>query len=451
MARLFGTDGIRGQANVWPITPELAQKLGKALGLVYKAHLDRPKRAIIGKDTRLSCYMLESALESGLVSMGMDVYLVGPIPTPAIAYLTKSMRCTVGIMITASHNPFDHNGIKIFDRNGNKLDNERIDEIEKLILGEEITSEHIRSKDIGRAYKVDDALGRYITFAKGTVPDLMLSGTKILMDCANGSAYVVAPKIFEELGAEIMTVKVNPNGLNINEECGAIHPDLVSTHLAMCQADIGIAFDGDADRVVFCDENGNTVSGDRIIGLCALDLHSQGKLKNNTVVVTEMSNLGFHHAMDKAGISVEVTEVGDHNVLEKMREIGSNFGGEESGHLIFMDHLATGDGIIAALQVLQIMENNDQPLSNLADCIMEFPQSRIDVAVKKRKPLEDLPHVQAELKRFMNVFGESGEGRYLVRPSGTEKLYRVLVETKEERDASIWAMQIARAIEKEIG
>jgi len=452
MGRLFGTDGIRGKANTYPITPEIALKLGKAIGQLFgadKRATERRKRAIIGKDTRRSCYMLESALESGLVSMGMEVYLVGPIPTPAIAYLTRSMLCDCGIMITASHNPAEDNGIKLFDHCGLKLSSDEIDKLEQRLLGSDIPAEHVRTEHIGEARRIEDARGRYIAYAKSTASDLSLFGKTIVLDCANGAAYRVAPTVFEELGAEVITINEIPDGLNINDGCGAINPESVRMHVAMHDADIGIALDGDADRVVFCDDKGEVVNGDQIIAACAVSMMESQQLRNSTLVVTEMSNMGLFEAMRRHGINVEVTGVGDHLVIEQMIKSGSNFGGEESGHLIFRDHNTTGDGIISALQVLCIMKNNGKKLSELTNLFTPYPRCTLNIPVTRKKPIEDMPDVLDTLSTCRHTLDKNG--RHLVRYSGTEDKLRILVEATEQKIADEWAHNIGEAFKKEIG
>ncbi|MCK5845127.1 MAG: phosphoglucosamine mutase, partial [Victivallales bacterium] len=355
MSKLFGTDGIRGKANTYPITPEVALQLGKAIAHVFGANGHGSEKAVLGKDTRLSGYMIETALTSGLVSMGMDVLSVGPMPTPAIAHLTKSMCASCGIMITASHNPSDDNGIKVFDSEGFKLPDAIEDDIERHILGGEINSAHIGTPLLGKAYRIDDAVGRYIAFAKASIGNRSLKGVKMVLDCANGAAYKIAPLIFRELGAEVIETAVTPDGFNINDQCGATHTENLSALVRENGAGIGVALDGDADRVIFCDESGTVVNGDRIIGICALDYKSRGRLKNDTIVVTSMSNLGLSKALESAGIKTEVTDVGDRYVINRMRENDFNIGGEQSGHIIFMDHVTTGDGIITALHLISHM------------------------------------------------------------------------------------------------
>jgi phosphoglucosamine mutase len=380
MEPLFGTDGIRGQANRYPVTPELTLQLGKALGKIIKATGHGSHRVIIGKDTRLSGYMLETALTSGLVSMGVDVLLVGPVPTPAVAHLTRSMAADIGIMLTASHNPFDDNGIKIFGADGFKLPDASECEITRLINSDDLNSEHIRSDQLGKAYRIDDARGRYIEFAKSTVQNARLDGIKLVLDCANGAAYHIAPLIFRELGATVVTLCDEPDGYNINNDCGALHPQHVADAVVREHADLGIALDGDADRVIFCDAAGRVVDGDRILAMLALDFRLRGELVKDTIVCTTMSNLGLHEALRAHDIKIVISDVGDRQVIEAMRGGGYNVGGEKSGHLIFMRYATTGDGIISALQVLCLMKRGGAALAKLADCMREYPQTLVQPA-----------------------------------------------------------------------
>ena len=449
MGKLFGTDGIRGRANSDPVTPEIALRLGKTIAQVFQASGHGSRRCLIGKDTRLSGYMLETAITSGLVSMGMDVFLVGPLPTPAVAHLTTSMGADVGIMLTASHNPFDDNGIKIFGTDGFKLSDEIEAEIERLVLSGSIRSDHIRSDGIGKAYRMDDACGRYIEFAKATCPGLKLNGIKVVLDCANGSAYSMAPLIFRELGAEVVKINTEPDGYNINNNCGATHPETVGKAVREHRADVGIAFDGDADRVIFCDATGVVVDGDRILAMCAMDMKARGKLAKDTLVVTSMTNLGLHEAMQKNGIHVEVTGVGDRQVIERMREQGFNLGGEKSGHLIFFDHITTGDGIISALQVLRLMKTKNISIATLADCMSEYPQQLVSLPVKIQKPLEELPCLLAEVSRAEAVMGAAG--RVVLRYSGTENKIRLLVEAKSAAMCNEWTARLTAVIQQELG
>ena len=449
MERLFGTDGIRGRANCYPVTPEVALQIGKALGHVLGASGHGSCKAVIGKDTRLSGYMLETALTAGLVSMGVDVMLVGPVPTPAVAHLTRSMGAEVGLMITASHNPFDDNGIKIFGSDGFKISDLIEADITRHIHSSELSSEHIRSDQLGKAYRIEDARGRYIEFAKSTIKDHDLEGLKVVMDCANGAAYFIAPLIFKELGAKVIKASVEPDGYNINNQCGAMHPEAVGKLVKKEKADVGIAFDGDADRIIFCDAQGRVVDGDRILAMCALSFKKQGKLANDTLVATTMSNLGLIEAMNKAGIKVDVTDVGDRQVIERMRKTGANVGGEKSGHVILMDHATTGDGIITALQILTLLKQKNTTLAELADCMKEYPQKLVSLKVKARKPLESLPTLSRVIKQAREDLGN--QGRLIVRYSGTENKIRLLVEARVPKAVDAWIKALTLAVHKDLG
>ncbi len=450
MRKLFGTDGIRGKANNYPITVDVALQVGKAVGRYFASNSKTTARVIVGKDTRLSGYMLETALTSGLLSMGVDVLAVGPMPTPAVAHLTRSMGCVCGIMITASHNPACDNGIKIFSSEGFKLPDEVELEIENMILDESlIFSKGFDNSRIGKAYRIDDARGRYIEFAKSSIKNMSLKGLKMVLDCANGAAYSIAPLIFRELGAEVIEFAVSPNGLNINENCGATHVEELSRLVKENAADVGIALDGDADRVIFCDENGEVVNGDRIIGMIALDYAERGKLQNNSIVVTSMSNLGLHRAMQQKNIKVEVTDVGDRYVIEKMKSGASNIGGEQSGHIIFMDYATTGDGIISALHVLKLMNRSGKKLSELAEFMTVFPQEICSMAVKKKIPIHELNLLPAEIKKCEEALGDSG--RVIVRYSGTENKIRLLVEAEKASDVELWIKNLSTVVTKELG
>jgi phosphoglucosamine mutase len=448
MPRLFGTDGIRGQANCYPITPEIALQLGKAIGHVCHATGHGSRRAVIGKDTRLSGYMLESALTSGLVSMGMDVFLVGPVPTPAVAHLTRSMAADIGLMLTASHNPYDDNGIKVFGKDGFKI----ADALENTIAGHvesgDLSSEHIRSDRIGKAYRIEDARGRYIEFAKSTIRNQELQGMNVVLDCANGAAYFIAPLIFRELGAQVSRNFVEPDGYNINNGCGATHPETVARMVVEQKADVGIAFDGDADRVIFCDARGNVVDGDRILAMCAIDFKARHALVNDTLVVTTMSNMGLHDAMRRHGIRVEVTDVGDRQVIDHMRRTGLNVGGEKSGHVIFMDYATTGDGIITALQVLKLMRQREAALADLANCMTEYPQKLVSLKIKTKKPLDTLPTLRRTMDRCAQTLGS--DGRLVVRYSGTENKIRLLVEAKERETVRHWIEELTAAVQADM-
>ena len=449
MRKLFGTDGIRGQANRYPVNAELALKLGKALGKQLCAHGYGSARAVIGKDTRLSGYMLETAITSGLVSAGCDVFLVGPVPTPAVAHLTRSLAADVGIMLTASHNPFDDNGIKIFSPLGYKLEDEAEAEITRLILDTDLNTDDIRSDQLGKAHRLDDARGRYIEFAKSTVNNEKLSGFKVVMDCANGAAYDMGPWIFRELGATVIKTGVAPDGLNINANCGAMHPEGVAKLVQEHGADIGIALDGDADRVIFADANGAIIDGDRVLAACAIAFKDRGLLANNTVVVTGMSNLGLHDAMRKHGIKVEVTDVGDRYVIDAMRKGGHSLGGEKSGHLIFHNHATTGDGIISALQVMRVMKQEGKTLAQLADCMTEYPQKLVSLKVKAKKPVREVPVLAEAIKACEAELQE--KGRVIVRYSGTEPKIRLLVEASDSAAVDAWIEKLTRAVHAGLG
>ena len=449
MAKLFGTDGVRGRANTYPITPEVALQIGKAIGHLFEGAGYGSKRAVIGKDTRLSGYMLESALTSGMVSMGMDVYLVGPMPTPAVAHLTRSMAAAVGVMITASHNPADDNGIKIFNFDGFKLRDEVEERLERLVLGGEITSRHISFNQIGKAHRIEDARGRYIEFAKSTIGNYSLAGMKLVLDCGNGAAYFLGPLIFRELGAEVVRVGCEPDGYNINQQCGALHLEQVQQKVRETGAHLGIALDGDADRVMFCDSDGSVVNGNRVIGLLAAELQRQGRLREQTIAVTVMSNVGLHKAMAERGIRVLTTPVGDRHVIDALREGGYAFGGEDSGHLVFMDHATTGDGIISALQVVRMVKERQTPLRELCAFVPIFPNKLLNMPVGARRPLEELAQLQAVLRECSTALGS--EGRHLVRYSGTEQKLRIMVEANDAAAVEHWVSRIAAVAKAELG
>jgi len=444
--QLFGTDGIRGVANEYPITPEVALRIGRAVARVLQASGHRRHKVVIGKDTRLSGYMLETAITSGLVSEGSRVLLTGPAPTPAVAHLTRSMNCDAGIMLTASHNPYQDNGIKIFGPDGFKLCDDLELEIEKLILADDLPHP---GSDLGKAIRIDDAMGGYIEFTKSAVGSGSLNGLKVVIDCANGAGYHVGPLIFEELGAEVIKLSNDPNGLNINEGCGALHPENAAAKVREVGADVGICLDGDADRVIFCDENGEVVHGDRVLCLCAKALNEQGKLNGKTLVATVMSNLGLRDALSAEGISLEITGVGDRLVLERMRKDGFNLGGENSGHIIYSDYATTGDGIMSALMLLAMMREKQVTLSKLADCMDIYPQVLLGLDVTEKPPIETIPEVHGAIQSAETAFGD--DGRVLVRYSGTEKKIRVLTECSNAELAQTQADAIAAAIRSTIG
>ena len=449
MSKLFGTDGIRGEANRYPVNAELALKLGKALGKQLKAHGNDSTRAVIGKDTRLSGYMLEAAITSGLVSAGCDVYLVGPVPTPAVAHLTKSLAADAGIMLPASHNPFDDNGIKLFCPKGYKLADDDEEALTHLILNTDLSTDDIRSDQLGKAHRLEDARGRYIEFTKSTINNMKLSGLKVVLDCANGAAYNLAPWIFRELGATVIKTGVSPDGLNINEKCGAMHPEVISRMVREAGADIGIALDGDADRVIFADENGTIIDGDRILAACAIAYMKRGLLVKDTVVVTSMSNLGLHEAMKKHGIQVEVTDVGDRYVIDAMRKKGFNLGGEKSGHLIFHDYATTGDGILSALQVLRVLKEEGKTLAQFADCMEEYPQTLVSLKVNEKKPIDETPCLAEAIRACEEDL--KGRGRVIVRYSGTERKIRLLVEAREQKLVDEWIGRLKEAVREGLG
>ncbi len=452
MGKLFGTDGVRGLANQHPMTGEIAMAIGRAVahvlqnsnvmkgrssssipigmkGLESKRPVRRAK-IVVGKDTRLSGYMIEQALASGICSMGADVILIGPLPTPGVAFVTQSMRADAGIMISASHNPFYDNGIKIFSADGYKLPDELENDIERLITGTEMEKHRPTADLVGKAFRIEDVHGRYIVMLKSLFPkDLDLLGMRVALDCANGAAYKIAPQVFEELGADVIKRGVNPNGLNINDKCGALHPENVSTAAIEYRADIGIALDGDGDRCILSDENGDIVDGDQIIGLCALQMAREGRLLKNTVVTTPMSNMGLEVTLKENGISMVRAQVGDRYVVEEMRKNGYNLGGEQSGHLVFLDQSTTGDGVVAALKVLEAMRRTGKRLSELKKEIKLFPQVRDDVRVSRKEPLEKLPEVMKAIKDAEAVLKD--RGRVFVRFSGTEALCRVMVEGED--------------------
>ncbi|MBM4122689.1 MAG: phosphoglucosamine mutase [Nitrospira sp.] len=431
MRKLFGTDGVRGVANLEPMTSETAMKLGRAAAHLFTRRTGR-HQIVIGKDTRLSGYMLESALTSGICSMGVDVLLVGPMPTPAIAFLTRSLRADAGVMISASHNPYQDNGIKFFSNHGFKLPDELEARMEALITSGEI--EHLRptADAVGKAFRIDDAEGRYIEFVKRSLPkDIDFQGLRVVVDCAHGAAYKVSPKVFRELGATVWVVGDEPDGTNINAGCGAVHPERLQQAVRDHRAHLGIAHDGDADRAVFVCEEGRLVDGDHAMAMLALDLHARGQLKRQTVVGTVMSNFGLELALSKAGITLIRTSVGDRYLLERMISEGCNFGGEQSGHLIFLDHSTTGDGLISGLQILALMKRTGRSLSDLASCMTAVPQVLLSIQVKEKPDLDDLPKLQQAIRN-----GEArlnGTGRVLVRYSGTEPLVRIMVEGQQDQ------------------
>ncbi len=447
--KLFGTDGVRGIANKHPMTTEMAMQLGRAAAYVFKHH-NRRSRIVIGKDTRLSGYMIENALAAGICSMGVDVLLVGPLPTPGIAFITASMRADAGVVISASHNPYQDNGIKFFARDGYKLPDEVELQIEDLIFSDRIDSLRPTAEEVGKAFRVDDAIGRYIVFLKHTFPrQLDLTGLKIVLDCAHGAAYRVAPAVLEELGAKVFAYGVSPNGTNINDGCGSTCPEVISEAVLKHGADLGIALDGDADRCIFVDEHGNEVDGDHIMAICGIDMLKRNALPDKTVVATVMSNMGLDIALREAGGKVVKTDVGDRYVVEEMRRGGYHFGGEQSGHMIFLEHNTTGDGMISALQVLAILQKSGKPLSALASVMTALPQVLVNVRVRERRSLEELPEVQRLVADIESRLGDTG--RVLIRFSGTEPLMRIMLEGQDQSEITRMANEIAELVKLKIG
>lgn len=425
--RLFGTDGIRGEANVDPMTPETALRMGMAVA----AHFGDRGTIVVGKDTRLSGYLLESALASGLCALGADVTFVGPLPTPGIAYIVTSLRAAAGVVISASHNPYHDNGIKLFAADGYKLPDGVEAQLEALMDDPRLVERRARGAAIGRATRLDDASGRYITHLKqafSTEHDL--DGMKIVVDCAHGSAYRVAPAVFRELGAEVITIGGEPDGININLGVGAMHPEVLCAKVREVGADVGLALDGDADRAVLCDEHGNVVDGDAVLAMCAREMHSRGQLRGEAVVATVMSNLGLERALEEVGLQLVRTDVGDRYVVEAMRAGGYNLGGEQSGHLVFLDHATTGDGVVAALAVLNIMRRTGSPLSQLSAVMTRLPQLLRSIAVARKAPIDSVPALARAVREVTDEL--DGRGRVLVRYSGTENKLRVMLEGDDE-------------------
>jgi phosphoglucosamine mutase len=448
--RLFGTDGIRGVANEHPITPELALQLGRAVAFVAGRGKRHAPRVLIGKDTRLSGYMIETAIASGICSMGGRVILCGPIPTPAVAHLTVSMRADAGIVISASHNPYADNGIKVFGDDGFKLPDEAEAEIERLMQVDASFGKRKTGPGVGRAVKLEDARGRYVVFAKTTFPrDLSLEGLRVVVDAAHGATYRVAPAVFQELGATVTAIGVKPNGVNINRDSGALHTDKLRAEVKKRGAQIGVALDGDGDRVIVIDEKGQPVDGDAVMAMCAARMIQDHELRQATVVATVMSNLGLERALEGLGARLLRTPVGDRYVVAAMRQGGYNLGGEQSGHLIFLDHVSTGDGIVAALQVLALMLRAGRPLSELAQRAMQrVPQVLENVSLPSRRPLEQMQELQRACDSVTARLGR--EGRLLVRWSGTEAKLRIMIEGPDETRIRDWAKELARAAQRDL-
>ena len=449
--RLFGTDGIRGTANQFPIQIETVTKVGQALGVILrgqeKQNQKSPRKVVIGKDTRLSGYMVEMALASGLNSMGVHVQLLGPMPTPGVGFLTRNMRADAGIVISASHNAFHDNGIKIFGPDGFKISSVIEKEIERLVFEEDLNAYLPKSEGIGRSRRIDDATGRYIVYVKNTFPQqLTLAGLRIVLDCANGAAYKVAPAVFEELGAELVVLGNQPNGFNINDKCGALFPENVSHAVRQYRADVGISLDGDADRVIFVDHEGQIVNGDRCLAISALQLQKKGQLRNSTVVATQMSNFGLDVLMKSHGIRLVKTDVGDKYVVEEMRKNQYILGGEQSGHMIFLEHSTTGDGLIAALNILSVMREEKKSLKDLSSVMTELPQALRNIRVSKRKDLEEIQGYDDRIRALQKELGE--KGRVFVRFSGTEPVVRVLVEGPDAGLISARADELGQFLQK---
>jgi phosphoglucosamine mutase len=449
--KYFGTDGIRGLANQGNITPELALQLGRAITFVAGRGKPHTPRILIGKDTRLSGYMIEQAIAAGICSMGGRVILCGPIPTPAVAQLTRSMRADAGIVISASHNPYADNGIKVFGDDGFKLPDETELELERLLDDDSLLGRRPTGPGVGRAEKLEDSRGRYVVFAKATFPqDISLDGVRVVVDAAHGAAYRVAPLVFSELGATVTAIGVKPNGVNINLNAGALHPDNVRAEVVKKGAHMGIALDGDADRLIVVDEKGQIVDGDVVMAMCAHKMLDEGALKKNTLVATVMSNLGLERALERRGGKLVRTQVGDRYVVEAMREGGYNVGGEQSGHLIFLDHASTGDGIVAALQVLAIAVRSGKPVSELAKNAMDrVPQVLENVTLSSRKALEDMRQLASATAKVKDALG--ADGRVLVRWSGTEPKLRIMLEGPNEAKLRTWAKDLASAAKKDAG
>ncbi len=449
MRKLFGTDGVRGVANLEPMTSETAMQLGRAAAHIFMRRAGR-HQIIIGKDTRISGYMLESALTAGICSMGVDVLLVGPMPTPAIAFLTRSLRADAGVVISASHNPYQDNGIKFFSKDGMKLPDDVEARIEQLIVSDEIRHLRPTADLIGKAFRIDDAEGRYIEFAKRSLPKEMdFQAIKLVVDCANGAAYKVAPTVLRELGATVDVIGAKPDGMNINAGCGAVHPEQLQEAVRAQGADIGIALDGDADRAIFVCEQGTLIDGDHVMAALALDMQQQGLLAKQTVVGTVMSNFGLELSMAKAGISLLRTPVGDRYLLERMLADGYNFGGEQSGHFIFLDHNTTGDGLISALQMLSLMKRTKKPLSELAKAMSAVPQVLLNVKVKEKPVLESVPALHQAIVESERVL--NGCGRVVVRYSGTEPLLRIMIEGEKDGLIREVAENLAKVVRAHIG
>jgi phosphoglucosamine mutase len=454
--RIFGTDGVRGTANIEPVTAETALKLGRAAAHVFKTLESHARgqgrhKIVIGKDTRLSGYMIENALSSGILSMGVDVLFIGPLPTPGVAYVTRSLRADAGIVITASHNPYDDNGIKFFRADGYKLDDGIEGRIEELVFSGAIESIRPLASEVGKAVRIDDALGRYIEYAKASFPKGMtLDGIRVVVDCANGAAYKATPCVLRELGAEVIVCGNQPDGTNINRDCGSMHPEDLCRRVMEHHAQLGIAHDGDADRVLLCDEHGTVVDGDDILAITGLEMLEAGTLAEKTIVATVMSNAGLGAAIEQAGGRLIRTAVGDKHVIDEMLKHGYRVGGEQSGHMIFRDFCTTGDGLVAALQILRIMKSRNALLSQLVHCWTRFPQKVTNLRVKEKKPFEKLPGVMELVEQAEAEVAAEG-GRLLLRYSGTEPKARLLLEGRNQETLDKWSAAIIDAIRAQVG
>lgn len=447
--KLFGTDGVRGIANQHPMTCEVALALGRAVAYQARAGEHR-HRIVIGKDTRLSGYMIEMAFASGVCSMGVDALLVGPMPTPGVAFLTQNMRADAGVVISASHNPYHDNGIKIFARDGFKLPDEKEAQLEEFLESERVGRVRPTADAVGKAHRIDDALGRYIVALKSVLPiSLDLTGMTIVVDCAHGAAYKVAPLVLRELGATVHALGVSPDGRNINDGCGALYPKNLQAAVHEHKADLGVALDGDADRLIVVDDQGEVVDGDALLFMGARDLLQRGLLPHNTVVATVMSNLALDHRLGELGAKVVRTDVGDRYVVSEMRKHGYAFGGEQSGHLVYLAHSTTGDGMLAALQLLAVIRREKTPLSQLRKQLVPYPQARKDIRIARKEPIESLSGVQKAMQAAEQALG--GKGRVMVRYSGTESKVRVLVEGAEQATLEQLADSIAHALSSALG
>ncbi len=447
--RLFGTDGIRATVNRHPMTPETVLRIGMATACLLREKHGR-NMILIGKDTRLSGYLIESALTSGICSMGMNVTLVGPLPTPGVAFLTRTLRLDAGIVISASHNPFEDNGIKFFSSEGFKLPDEIERKIEELVIDDELLKNRPQGAEIGKAYRLDDATGRYIEYIKSTIPKgTTFEGMKIVVDCANGAAYKTTPWLLREMGAEVVSMNDRPDGLNINSGCGSLYTEGLKKAVKFHRADAGIAHDGDADRTILCDGKGTIVDGDKVMGMWAVEMKRTGRLKHDTVVATVMSNLGLEKYLEANGISMIRTKVGDRYVVERMLAGGYNLGGEQSGHIVFLDHNTTGDGPLTVMQVLYLMKKRDSSLRQLSKEITLYPQILLNVAVDQKSDIRKFPEIKDAIRSAEERL--AGRGRVLVRPSGTEPKIRVMLEGEDRRSIGKIGRDISRVIKEKMG